>query len=359
MGADRARVGALAGASIILIVASVLVMNWFSASLDGLMGATGKLTFDLRSVSVCPDGGVCATIELSALPMLGRVGFYTSLGPIVFWTTLGFGAIVACQAAIKLLSDQANETLTKVGYGTGAIFGLLALSAGFVFTPNISPLTASRMLAPFVVVLGYAAGIAALYYIARDQSEMASALPVATVAPKSPTPIPTPRERSATAPPSNDSQRTGPVVPRTKSRPIPDPLKGQLRFTTLTADLSRAGIDARREDGSTLLVMWRDLVGVVARRLPPDEPYNGIGFVDLVSTAGSTLRILPWTRLSGDPVDGDGEGDARCRAVVQLVQARCPEIQLDRATKTFVVGGDPPAQLPDAATLAAHDQRLA
>jgi len=51
--------------------------------------------------------------------------------------------------------------------------------------------------------------------------------------------------------------------------------------------MTRGGIDARREDGSSVLVIWRDIVGAVARRLPND--YQAVTFVDVISTAGATL----------------------------------------------------------------------
>jgi hypothetical protein len=78
--------------------------------------------------------------------------------------------------------------------------------------------------------------------------------------------------------------------------------------------------------------MWRDVVGVVARRLP--SAYEGATFVDIVSTAGSTLRILPWTRVTGEPIDGDGE--RRARELVELVTSRCPDARLDPATRAFI-----------------------
>ena len=114
-------------------------------------------------------------------------------------------------------------------------------------------------------------------------------------------------------------------------------------------------MDARREDGSTQLVLWRDVVGVVARRLPP--AYEGAPFVDLVSTAGATVRVLPWTRLTGEPVEGTGAD--RARALVARVVAHCPAIKLDPVTREFVEGSGPPGQLPDVPTLDAHDARLA
>lgn len=138
---------------------------------------------------------------------------------------------------------------------------------------------------------------------------------------------------------------------------IPDGLANKLRYTTLTANISHVGISANREDGFSRVVMWPDVVGIVARRLPADEPYNGATFIDLVSSAGATLRILPWTVLTGDAVAG--EGAERARAFCQLVAARCRGAKLDSATRTFIGSHGQAAQLPDEDTLAAHDKRLA
>lgn len=136
----------------------------------------------------------------------------------------------------------------------------------------------------------------------------------------------------------------------------PSALANKLRYATLAATLSHVGIEARREDGFTRTVMWPDVVGIVARRLPPDDPYEGATFIDIVSTAGATLRILPWTRLAGDRIEG--EGAERARALVQLAAARCPGAKLDAATRTFLGSHGQAAQLPDEPTLAAHDKRL-
>jgi hypothetical protein len=138
---------------------------------------------------------------------------------------------------------------------------------------------------------------------------------------------------------------------------IPDGLANKLAYTTLTANISHVGIDAKREDGFARVVMWPDVVGIVARRLPADAPYDGATFIDLVSTAGATLRILPWTQLTGDAITG--EGVERARAFCQLVAARCRGAKLDPATRTFIGSHGQAAQLPDAETLAAHDKRLA
>jgi hypothetical protein len=147
------------------------------------------------------------------------------------------------------------------------------------------------------------------------------------------------------------------VAPDAPPVAVPEALANRVRYTTLTANISHVGIDAKREDGFARVVMWPDVVGIVARRLPASAPYEGITFIDLVSTAGATLRILPWTQLTGDAILGDGV--ERARALCQLVAARCRGAKLDPATRTFIGSHGQAAQLPDEETLAAHDKRLA
>jgi hypothetical protein len=148
-----------------------------------------------------------------------------------------------------------------------------------------------------------------------------------------------------------------PAVGRTKSGPLPPVpahLRNRLQYVAITAELTAGGIDARREDGSSRLVLWRDVVGVVARRMPP--AYDNATFIDIVSTAGSTLRIVPWTRLTGEPLER--EADERPRGVVERVVAMCPGAKVDPATRQFLDTGLA-AQLPDLEALHAHDGRLA
>ena len=137
---------------------------------------------------------------------------------------------------------------------------------------------------------------------------------------------------------------------------VPTALSGTIRFAVTSLALTSAGIDAKRDDGTARVVKWNDIVGVVARRFPPTAPYDGATFVDIVSTAGATLRILPSTQITGHSLDPSPE--ARAREFVNLVAAQCLDAKLDSATKRFANGGSA-AQLPDSATLAIHDQRLA
>ncbi len=134
-------------------------------------------------------------------------------------------------------------------------------------------------------------------------------------------------------------------------------LRGILKYAVKSASVNSAGITAQQEDGASRFVEWDAIVGIIARRLPQGAPYDGVTFVDIVSTAGATLRLLPWTDVTGAPVHGEGEH--RARAFVQLVAARCLDAKLDSWTKVFGDGAGRAAQLPNAKTLDAHDARLA
>ncbi|CAN5537202.1 hypothetical protein BH11MYX1_BH11MYX1_08610 [soil metagenome] len=137
------------------------------------------------------------------------------------------------------------------------------------------------------------------------------------------------------------------------------PLAGLVRYATIRASVGDAGIVADHETGEKRRVLWLEVVGVVARRLPEEAPYSGETFVDVVSNEGSTLRILPWTELDIDGTEEIEAGDDRARRFVQLVAARCPEAAVDPATRTFLGSKGPAAQLPSTSTLAQHDDRLA
>jgi hypothetical protein len=130
--------------------------------------------------------------------------------------------------------------------------------------------------------------------------------------------------------------------------------RGKLRFAVHNAELGPAGIEARREDGTDVLVLWRDIVGVVVRRAPP--AYHSAVMVDVVSLAGSTLRFVPWTRLSG-PANA-AAGDDSARTLVATLVERCPDAKLDELTRRFVDRVEPAAQLVDAEMLAMHDSRI-
>lgn len=352
MGRDRYRVLTALSAYLVLIVGSMFVLDWFVMTATGelMMGRGGTIGIDLRSVTVCTDAGPCVSVSFSGIP---NRGMYPTIAFAAFWGTILVSLVVVYKAGVRILTGQANDSQTRT-----AIFGALAMAAvagaaGFLFGPEIGAatmgVTIERTWAPAMLVLGHLLGAVTLHLAATESpadeaGDAKPTMPTARAVPRTgdiardPSPAVAPIVRPLTGP-----------VPR-----IPDQLLKKVKFTALAAEVTRAGIDARREDGSTVLVMWSDVVGVVARRLPPE--HEGATFVDIVSTPGSTLRILPWTRITGDVVRGTD--DERARALIAFALTSCPTMELDARTHAFSKNGEA-AQLPDLGMLAAHDARLA
>lgn len=333
-----------------LIITTLFVIDWFVIDVPG-----ARAMLDLRSLRVCPElrqlGDPCVTMKYPR-----NSGWFPSFASATFWATLVSSILVLFQAGTRLISDTANDGLSKLGYMFGMMLFALVMFTAYFFQPEMPAdigldITVHRTWAPSMLLLAHLVGIFVLYFAANQSSFDDDATEY------KPLTAPLPYARATERPRSSaDSIALEPERP--VSAPVlvtPENVRGKLQYATLTAEITRAGIDARREDGSSVLVMWRDVVGAVVRRMPPD--YDGTTFVDLVSTGGATLRLLPWTRFSGDPVEGEGE--ERARKLVEMVTSRCPEARLDPATRTFIASNDKAAQLPDLETLAAHDQRLA
>src|SRR5678816_1513822 len=127
MSSDRFRVLALAGGSLALIVLSTLVMDWFVASIDGVLDIA-RITFDLREARACSPLGPCAVVPMSMVQ-----GSYPTAATVAFWSSLGFALVVLYQAGSRVLSGYANETLSKVAHVIGSIAILTAVGAGYLF----------------------------------------------------------------------------------------------------------------------------------------------------------------------------------------------------------------------------------
>jgi hypothetical protein len=380
-------------ASLALIIAGALVMDWYRLSFADVASGVEKITIDLRNVHICIAGHPCAIAPVTPLP-----GMFPTLATVTLWASLGVAALVVFQASARVLAGNANDSLTKVGYMLALLTISLAVATTYMFGPEPEGpgiglaaqmgITLHRTWAPLTLLVGHIVGFATLYMaVAPGSSDLDAAYQPVALAPAHamlggraripPDPLPSPANTAAEPGPviadaGSEPSATdgldgsdglegvaGPARLASRARtatlpPVPDHLRHRLSYVALTAELTAGGIDARREDGSSRLVLWRDVVGVVARRMPP--AYDSATFVDIVSTVGSTLRIMAWTRLTGEPIEA--RGDARPLRIVERVAARCPEASIDPATRKFVETGEA-AQLPDLELLRAHDERLA
>lgn len=358
MDRDRLRVVVPAILSVVLIGAATMGFEWFVFAIDG--AELTSITFDLREARACDAAGVCGTAPTSMI----KGSFYPTLAEITFWSSLVFAALVLYQTGARAVRGAAIEPVTKAAHCLGTLVVLTSVGAGYLFGPDLEPvrlmgfgIDIDRGWGPISMLFGLMAGHVALYNTrdsTRDEVPLVALEPViprTVTTTRVPLPLDTPPRGQPTASTRSHEPTTPPPM-----RAIPDHLKGKIRFSMVTGEVTGAGIDARREDGESVLVMWRDVVGLVVRRLPPelgDHP-----FIDIVSTVGMTLRVLPWSKLSGELFEGDAT--ARVRAFLKSVRARCPGTKLDRATQAFLDDETkPPAQLTNLALLAKHDEALA
>jgi hypothetical protein len=183
------------------------------------------------------------------------------------------------------------------------------------------------------------------------------------IRPPLPEPEPVPADQIPVPPGSGLAIRTRtptgapmPSVAAALASPSAVKLRGRVSYALTSVAFTGNGLDVHREDGFAKVVTWSEVIGIVARRLPEVSPYDGAPFIDLVSTAGATVRLLPWTEITGhtlsvEPID-------RMRSLVRLLAAQSRDAQLDAATMSFLQGTGKPAQLPDEKTLTAHDTKL-
>ncbi len=339
-----------------MVVLATLVMDWFVTTIDSEIAT---ITLDLREARVCTTLGPCAVVPMTMI----KGSAYPTAAAITFWAGLMFALVVLYHAGSYALSGFANDTLRKAAHGLGSLVVLAAVAAGYVVGPSVDDrvIGVERGWGPSTMLLAIVIGHLALYFT-RDASadevpyKPIDPLPVATARPKPPTVPPVVRDKPPTVPPMRAKPATVPplALSRTSTTKMPEALRGKIEFSVTAGEITVAGIDARREDGNIVLVMWRDVVGIVARRLPPE--LDGVPFIDIVSTAGMTLRLLPWSKLTGEVIEG--EGDDRARAIAKLVVARCKDAKVDRATQGFIDGPNSPAQL-SLELLAKHDKALA
>ena len=317
MGADRLRGVVVGVASIGLILVSALRLDWF--------------VIDAGLIDLAPGVG----IKLRECQNL--------VATTAYWASLGFALLVLAFTWVSLDGRIVSPGRTRAAVSLGLVALLATIVQAYLVVPSM-PWAGQGLglpevrttLAPIAMLTGHVCGIVAAYYAAgggRDDfaGEYKPIVRPDTVAAESGRP---------------PKKIIGEPALARSATPVPP-----IAYAASTAEVTIAGIDTRLRGGEERLVLWHDVIGIVVRRLPP--VHDGATFIDLVSTAGATVRLVRGTRFTGQRVADDPRALA-----VQLI-AWCPRATLDPASRAFVDGGADAAQLPDLATLAAHDEKLA
>jgi hypothetical protein len=219
------------------------------------------------------------------------------------WATLVvvlFAALVAGVLAQRRRMDKDVKALERVvRFTCRAVFAMIVVAIGWAVvdqnaTPSFGP-----------IIAGTGAGLA-LYAAAYDPFEISDAAVG--------TPAPDLRAARAAA-------------------------TAQLRFTVEAAAIETDGLRA----GDRLLA-WRDVVRVVARRLPPDPPWEKATFVDLVPATGAPVRIGAATRIDFSALPGGAAPTAKgnWRRLVAVARHANEAIAIDDDSMSFFHGGQAP-----------------
>lgn len=189
---------------------------------------------------------------------------------------------------------------------------------------------------------------------------------VAPAAPAAPTPAVRPEQspydlsrdaapgRAPLPPRPSKVARPGPVGPAAA-----DATRGALRFVVVDGEITDAGLVLRVDRGGERALAWSDIVEVVARRMPPDPPYEKTTFIDLVVAGGPPARLLPTSRLDFAALPGGMAPNTKenWRRLVALARQHNPAISIEADSADFFAGGRDAPMFPALKKFVEWDRR--
>ena len=296
--AKQARLPAIAA---LLMAGSPWITWWTTSESNTFDDRVERVSLYERVVC---DGGHCASHPLP--PSWSPYGWITLVVVL-------FAALVTGVLAQRRRMDKDVAALERVVRFAGrAVFAMIVVAVGWAVidrnaTPSFGPLVA-----------GTGAGLA-LFAAAYDPF----AMPDAAVG----------------TPPLDDMRAARAAA------------TAELRFTVASAAIEVGGLRA----GDRLLA-WRDVVRVVARRLPPDPPWHKATFVDFVPATGAPVRIAASTRIDFTALPGGAAPTAKgnWRRLVAVARHDNEAIEIDAESMSFFDGGQAPI-FPAWKTFLAYD----
>jgi hypothetical protein len=157
------------------VLIAILGLTWFHIRFTLVNGVqvgdqivTGAtLHIKLHSVTGCV-AGTCGR------EALGSDGAFPMLAGFTFWVSLLFAIVVAVQTGLRITSGRGVTILTAIGamlavLGFGGTFVCGYLLAPASSAADLGSVTVHRTWAAALLILGYIAGVYALYLASSDQ----------------------------------------------------------------------------------------------------------------------------------------------------------------------------------------------
>lgn len=342
----------LPGAAAAMILLGLLLLDW--AVIDQGLGISLRLS--PRGDELCV-GHACRSVRWNhaGWPLLSRVA-------------LGLGALTAVGlAGVAIVRGLGGEPGRLGRIVVWACLGALvaAVMAMIGTGGSLGDLGAGGVVTVVGAALGAGSQLAARSAGAFDGGRAARPIRSTATAPAAsapaPRPAPTARDLEPERRPVADVSATPSKVARLgPAAPVAaDATRGALRFVVADGALTTDGLTVRFDRGGPRTIAWADVVEVVARRMPPDPPYDKTAFVDLVLADGTPARLLPSTRLDLAALPGGIAPNTRenWRRLVALARARNPAIAIEAESADFFAGGRDPVMFPALKLFAAWDRR--
>lgn len=332
----------------------VLVLDW--VVVDSPLGVS--LHVGPRSAELCTPGGCIAGPHagkpfgalptavfglglVTALGLLGVAGArltHTELGPL--GAAVSWASVATAVAAVMTIVYLAPDAIGDLGAGfpltlVGGVIGIGARSS-----PDAGAFEGGRSRAPIRSTAVAPAPPAA----APPPRAAASPYDLAQAAPATP----------AVTKPLSRTARPNPAGPAAV-----DATRDALRFVVLDGAITATGLTVRVERGAERTVAWADLVEAVARRMPPDPPYEKTTFVDLVVADGPPLRLAPSSRLDYAALPGGQAPNTKenWRNLVALARQHNPAIAIEAESAEFFAGGRDAPMFPALKKFVEWDRR--
>jgi hypothetical protein len=124
-----------------------------------------------------------------------------------------------------------------------------------------------------------------------------------------------------------------------------DSARKALRFIAHKVEIRPESLVATMPNGEIRDVSYADVARIVTRQLPPDPPWDGAFFIDIVphpdaSGGRDPVRIFPTTTVNYAAVPG-GSSPSRLdntRRLTAFLRDKCPAAAIDDATAEFIRG---------------------
>jgi hypothetical protein len=348
------------------MIAGVWTNSWWTGS-SGL----GSVSVGLRELEVC-FGGVCQALKLQGS------GTYSTMANLTFFVGLlsGIGLLVgaflqesqdleivskwsgsACGivalAAIMTLASFPGREGASLGWGFwatifGALMGAYAGHAAF----SGGTLGGGKSFEPIKPwekddTLGAKAPIAVDENgLALDPTANAAAEPAAVNVHQHRSDL-TDKVKDATAvAKAKGIKQRHRVVSGAGSvaNAAVDSTREHLRFVIRSCDISEAGISVIMDDRTQRDILFTEIERLIARRLPPDPPFEKTVFVDIMlSGASAPIRLLPSTRANYGFLPGSAmSSKENMRSLAQYITGRGPASFEPESADFFTDGKAPP-----------------